>query len=241
MDAGVISRLLASAEAPLLPGAAALWLVLHLGWAIVLGSGMMLISGKLAARQRWIMSLLVVLWTLLPGTASPAFWLGLAFQSPSFMSLVLCLGWLLHGVVRRQRTADLLPHWDRRALKVLLATGIALGWLLLLDTMALFPFSLYAWGFGASAFAVVLAVAALLWLIRGSVASALPLAVLALFALSRLPTGNVWDALLDPWLWLVLQIGWLVSAARRLSKARRLSPTTRVGTASVADTRRFPN
>jgi hypothetical protein len=28
---------------------------------------------------------------------------------------------------------------------------------------------------------------------------------LLLFAATRLPTGNLWDAVLDPWLWLALQ------------------------------------
>jgi hypothetical protein len=38
---------------------------------------------------------------------------------------------------------------------------------------------------------------------------------LALFVLLRLPTGNVWDALLDPWLWLLLQADWLQRRVRR--------------------------
>ena len=227
MDASAISKLLISTEIPLLPGDTAMWLALHAGWAIVLGSGMLLLAGKLATGYRWSMTLLVVLWTLLPGTVSPAYWLGLAFQSPSLASDVICLGWLLRSVRRRRETADLPPQWDPRALKILWATGIALGWCLLLDTLALFQFSLYACGFGASAFAVVLAAAAALWLLLGSAASALPLAVLALFALSRLPTGNVWDALLDPGLWLALQVGWLLSVVRRLWVARRWSAATR--------------
>jgi hypothetical protein len=32
----------------------------------------------------------------------------------------------------------------------------------------------------------------------------MPLALL-LFVVLRLPTGNVWDAVVDPWLWLVAQ------------------------------------
>jgi len=40
-------------------------------------------------------------------------------------------------------------------------------------------------------------------------------AVLLLQVLLRLPTGNLWDALLDPWLWVVLQVGWLQHALRR--------------------------
>jgi hypothetical protein len=35
------------------------------------------------------------------------------------------------------------------------------------------------------------------------------------FGIWRLPTGNAWDAVLDPWLWLVLQ-GYLVRAAWRV-------------------------
>ena len=38
-------------------------------------------------------------------------------------------------------------------------------------------------------------------------------AALLLFAVFRLPSGNLWDAVLDPWLWLVLHIvavrGWV--------------------------------
>jgi hypothetical protein len=36
---------------------------------------------------------------------------------------------------------------------------------------------------------------------------------LLLFALTRLPTGNVWDALLDPITWVGLQL-WLLFRAR---------------------------
>lgn len=189
--------------------------MLHVGWAIVLGSAVLLLGGKLASGHRWRATLLVMLWTVWPGPASPAHWLGLAFQSPSLTSIVICVGWLVHQARRRQGPTDWLAQLDLRALNIELLLGIVLGWFLLLDTMAWLPVSLYAWGFGSSAFSTVLAFAALLWLLRGSLASALPLMVLALYASSRLPTGNVWDALLDPWLWLVLQIGYLVSVVRR--------------------------
>jgi hypothetical protein len=228
MDASVFSRLLFSTETPLLPGATGMWLAMHAGWAIVLGGGVLLFTGKLAPGYRWSLSLLMMVWTLMPGIASPAYWLGLAFQSPSLMSLAVCPGWVLQRARQRRGLPDLFKQSDLRALNVLLALGIVLGWLLFLDTMAWLPGSLYAWGFGANAFAATLAVAALLWLALGSTVSALPLAVLTLFALSRLPTGNVWDVLLDPWLWLALQARWLLSVARRLSAARRISAATRV-------------
>jgi hypothetical protein len=168
-----------------------------------------------------------MLWTLWPGTASPAYWLGLAFQSPSLTSIIVCLGWLLHRTHRPQGRSDFLLESDLRALHMLSMMGVVLGWLLLLDTMALLSFSLYAWGFGSNAFAVAMALAALLWVALPTRASSLPLLVLTLFAISRLPSGNVWDALLDPWLWLVLQIGWLISGVRHFWAAKSLSPATR--------------
>jgi hypothetical protein len=48
------------------------------------------------------------------------------------------------------------------------------------------------------------------WLLRGHAAanhgSTLWIAptALLLFAVTRLPTGNLWDALMDPWLWVLL-------------------------------------
>ena len=114
-----------------------------------------------------------------------------------------------------------------RAWPWLAALGIVLGWVLLLDTLAWWPLSVYAWGFSAAAVGAVALVAVLLWGISGQAVWALPLGVLVLFVLTRLPTGNVWDALLDPWLWVALQAGWLVNLVRRWQAARRVSPATR--------------
>jgi hypothetical protein len=88
---------------------------------------------------------------------------------------------------------------------------LVLGWLLLLDTAALLPFSLYAWGFTPAAVAVTTALALLPWLGgRGKLAfvpSVYLLAlVVAVMVVLRLPTGNVWDAWLDPWLWVALHV-----------------------------------
>lgn len=222
MDTSAFLNLLFSSN-PLLPGSVVNWLSLHLGWAVVLGSGAWLICHWLLPRHRWVLALLVLLWTLLPNAASPAFWLGLAFQSPSLMSVVLCIAWLLSRTGREPAVAA-----DAQAQKILLVLGTVLGWVLLLDTLAWFPVSIYAWGFGSAAVALALVVAMLFWLLIGSRVSALSLAVLALFVLTRAPTGNLWDALLDPLLWLVLQLGWLFNFARRFWMSRRLSPAIRV-------------
>jgi hypothetical protein len=205
-----------------LPGAAIQWLALHLGWVIVLGCGARLLAGRFLPRYPWALALLVFLLALLPGAVSPAFWLGLAFQSPSLMTVVIGLAWLLQQFSRASTGAASCFEADVRSIKMLSAFGVVLGWVLLLDTLAWFSVSVYAWGFSSPVVIAAVVVAALFWVQQGSVASALPLAVLTLFVLTRLPSGNLWDALLDPWLWLVLQTGWLFSVLRR-----RLTAATR--------------
>ena len=227
MDLSSYFRLALSSGNALLPAATVTWLSLHLGWAIVLGAVTLQLASRLPTRGRWTLASLMWLWTLLPGAASPVFWLGLAFQSPSLMSVLLCIAWLwpppgpVPGVVNLSATAD------SRSQKVLLLLAVVLGWVLLLDTLAWFPVSIYAWGFGSAAVALALLAAALLWLLLGSRATVSLLVVLAVFVLTRAPSGNLWDALLDPLLWLALQIGWLFNLVRRHSMARRPSPATR--------------
>ncbi len=224
MDA--IFHLLSPTDNPVLPTATAMRLALHGVWAILLGSATMLITRRLAWSHRSGLACLMMLWTLLPGHASPAYWLGLAFQTPSLMSAVICLGGAVN-LIRREPELGVWRAGSRVAgLQILVPFGVVLGWLFLLDTLAWFPVSVYAWGFSAVAVAVVAFLATLLWVVSGTLVSAAPLIVLTLFVLSRLPTGNLWDALLDPWLWVALHWVWLVSALRRL-KQRRLSATTR--------------
>lgn len=227
MDIHAFLELLFATDNPLLPSATAVWLALHLGWALVLGSAVMLLAGKLAQRYQWGLGCLLLLWALLPSPMSPTYWLGLVFQAPSLTSVVLCLGYLRGRARRRQGGGPGIAASDPQALKILLGFGVALGWLLLLDTLAWLPVSVYAWGFASAAVAALLVLAALLWLLRGSLVSVLPFVVLALFVLGRWPTGNLWDALLDPLLWLALQVGWLVSAWRRWMAPRRGRSATR--------------
>jgi hypothetical protein len=227
MDLSSYFRLALTPGNALLPGATVTWLSLHLGWAIVLGAVTLQLASRLPTRGRWTLAGLVLLWTLLPGAASPAFWLGLAFQSPSLMSVVFCIVWLLPPPGRVPGVAALSATADSGSQKVLFLLGVVLGWVLLLDALAWFPVSIYAWGFGSAAVALALLAAALLWLLSGSRATVSLLAVLALFVLTRAPSGNLWDALLDPLLWLALQIGWLFNLVRRHSMARRSLPATR--------------
>jgi hypothetical protein len=117
------------------------------------------------------------------------------------------------------------PNGNRRGLRPMIAlpmltlAAIVLGWVLLLDTLAWWPISVYAWGFSPSAFACVVVLA----IISLAICNDSPthrtarwsiLLVLTLYVVTRLPTGNVWDALIDPWLWLILQVRFLIWLVR---------------------------
>ncbi len=92
---------------------------------------------------------------------------------------------------------------------------MALGWALLADMLGWFPPSVYGWGFSSAALGgvAVLTMVPLLaprWLAGAEAKDGQgwmlwPLALLV-FVVLRLPTGNVWDAVLDPWLWLMIQL-----------------------------------
>jgi hypothetical protein len=191
-------------SAPALPSLWLMQLWLPLGWAVVLAAMVVLVCTRFTQRRGgvWGLPLLTALWTLLPGEVSPAYWLGLAFQAPSIMLVLLCVWaawWALQGVVVMARPG--------KPVVSLALVAVVLGWLLLLDTLAQLPVALYALGFGVPALAVV-ALVSFLPLLQTDAAKRVstwlaPLAVL-LFVLLRLPTGNVWDAVLDPWLWLGL-------------------------------------
>jgi hypothetical protein len=210
-------------HAPLLPTADAMQLWLHLGWSVVLAW----LAVAWVPRRPWTAALAVALWAWAPGAYSPAYWLGLAFQAPSVATVLLCAGGLAAWAAGRSAPCpppaaqappgteqNALPHRplaDRRVL-VLAVLGALTGWSLLLDTFALLPLQIYAWGFSPLVAGVIAAVALLPWAIGRSAGSAqgwrlavVPLAVLV-FVVWRLPSGNAWDAVLDPWLWLALQV-----------------------------------
>ena len=194
---------------PVLPGAGLLRFALPLMWAVVLAGSVCALGPRLPYRWRWVLTMLTAVWALIPGPLSITYWLGLAFQMPSLMTGLIAAGWLVAGLSQRRTFKASSPGLDRLGLM-----GIVLGWLLLLDTLALLPSSLYGWGFGTAALMLVSVLAVLFWGMAGGSALGfrgliLMAAVLVLFVVTRLPTGNLWDALLDPWLWVVLQVVWL--------------------------------
>ena len=212
---------LLSTESPLLPWPWLERLYLSAGWSAVLGASAAWLlqrwwlsaQGRGQSSKAWALGLPAVLalscW--LPGTLSPAYWLGLAFRAPSLVFTLLC-ALVLWRHYRMQWAAPLpLNMWRPWGL-----AGVLLGWVLLLDAFALWPVSLYAVGFAPLALGVMVALGLLPWLLRGAwPPSALLVLACVLFVALRLPSGNLWDALMDPLLWLLLQVSSLRRLVRR--------------------------
>ena len=210
--------LLLNPTSPVLPAAWILQWGRSVAWALVLAC----LGATLVRRQpravRAATAAALALWALAPGDVSPSFWLALAFQSPSLVGCLLCVHWLWrHLAIDSQSALQRNVAGRQLALiRACAASGVALGYLLLLDTLALLPFQMYAWGFGPQALACALALSFVPWVagMRGPLSWTAPL-VLLLFALTRLPTGNVWDALLDPITWAWLHVVLLVNVRAR--------------------------
>ncbi|MFN4005593.1 MAG: hypothetical protein ACK4MJ_03770 [Hylemonella sp.] len=201
---------LVSTASPLLPAPALARAYLALGWGLVLAAALAWGLRQRAAFAGWRRALpgLLLLWSLLPLPLTPPHLLGLAFQAPS-LTLALWAAWALAAAYRPHAAADCVGA----ALQRHAAVFAGLGTLLVLDALALLPgLPLYAWGYAPAVVALLAALAGLPWLLqRGAALSGLLGAALLLYVALRLPSGNVWDALLDPWLVLIL----LVRALRR--------------------------
>ena len=187
----------------------------HAAWGVVMAAcGVGVLSWRTPFPQRfaigWVVLSLVV--CALPGGASPAHWLTLAFHLPSLL-LVSCCVMTMSANARCVACYRVLP------------TGLALGLViagtvLYVDTVGWFGMGLYVRGFGPeAAFAGLLVGAAAVFAIatnQSRSASFAVLLALMAFALCRLPTGNVWDAVLDPLLWV-----WAIFSLVARAKARR--------------------
>ena len=207
--------------APLLPQPFFLPLLRQAGWALVLAA---LVSAALQGfAAHWMrdkagpLALVCALWAGIPGPWGLSYWLGLAFQTPSLMAMVLSLQYLWQRHTQRKWPQNMQapglaatqqpgPCWPCRYAVL----GMVLGWLLLLDTFSYLALALYAWGFSPLAYALLFVLAIGPWVMAPGYLQTAPapalLVVLAVFGLTRWPTGNVWDALLDPWLFVGLHV-----------------------------------
>ena len=222
--------MLISQENPWLPEPFLSKTYLSVSWAVVLvamGLGVVrwLKGSRDVARSdagggsawRWVMTVwpwALGIWALFPAPWSASYWLGLAFQSPSLLTTGLCAVYVAQGVRPKlmfSAQSQTFANWGLNGRQVpaallgLVLCGIALGWLLLLDTLNLVHLQVFAWGFSPLAVALGLCVAwaqphqSLRWTVW---------LVMLVYVITRLPTGNVWDALMDPFLWIYLHV-WL--------------------------------
>lgn len=187
-----------------LPLAVVLPLWVKLSWALVFSAVALRLTSRWPAAV-WVgVVAWALLWLPLPGVGVLSGYLALAFQTPSLV-LVAWAVWCWVDVLQSQPpqcTTPTLVAW----------VGVVLGWLLVLDTLNLWPAffnpQLYAFGFEAAGLWLVLALAAaaMVWASAPPRWTLTAVAVLAVYAGLRLPTGNVWDALLDPFVWLALHV-----------------------------------
>ena len=193
----------------------------HAAWIIILATVLLAVLPASLTRARRTLAALfgvAVVLAVLPGKAAASYWLGLVFQWPSTLLVGLCLVKLCFAWQGKPDTAAMPPA---------LAAALGLvGSLLYVDAIGLISLSLYYRGFGpygAPLLALLLAAGASLAVLRGY-ARPQGLAILGAvvaFSTLRLPTGNLWDALLDPLLW-----GWaLCTLVRQLWRWLRTHST----------------
>ena len=175
------------------------WQILYgrLAWAVVLAAAVVALLPLAWRRRTVVLGVLAACGGLmaLPHDNSPAYWLVLAFQWPSAVLAGCCLWRLGAG------------NSPPRAMPVSLAAPVALaGTVLYLDTLGWLSLGLYDAGFGprgAPVAALAIACACVLAIARqrGRPQALILLGAVAAYSIARLPTGNLWDALLDPLLW----------------------------------------
>ena len=208
------------------------WQIVYgrLAWTLVLATLLLVLWPRRMGSPRAAVVIAiggVGLLMALPGEASPAWWLGLALQYPSSLLVLLCV-------------LCLAARWQGRApgavIPSSLAAAIALaGTALYLDAIGWLAQGFYYAGFGPVA-APALALLGMAWCAlavlrgRGGRHHLALLGALLLFSLCRLPTGNLWDAVLDPLLWI-----WaLASLARRGLRRLAAMRAPRAGTTGAA-------
>jgi hypothetical protein len=215
-----------------LPPLALQVLYAHLAWGCFLAGFTVVMLGYWRTLERWqVVAVAAIAFAVCSpiGTYSASYWLGLCFQWPSpFLALCAAL-----VVWRRGRGLAHLPLMPTPLAGVVAAVGLVLY----MDSVGWLPLGLYARGFGPGAAVTglvggTLALVAVFRRVRRDLAMAVLLS-LTLFAVWRLPTGNVWDAVLDPLMWF-WAVGCLVRRGVLAARRRRpvaLSPSPLVSDA----------
>jgi hypothetical protein len=183
---------------------------------------------QLARRTKAIVIATVAVMMLLPGAASPAYWLTLVFQYPSG----LLTGYSLVALAARWRERPVIFSLNPVFALLLTVAGVALY----LDAFGVLALEMYYRGFDSGAVALLscaaaaVAAIAVFYRYAGAAGAALLTSVL-LFSVLRLPTGNLWDAVLDPLLW-AWAFGSVIVAGMRIYAARKAARPQAVAAAS---------
>ena len=158
-------------------------------------------------RWRWLIAslcwlLVLMLWP------DPLSNLGLAFQSPSLLTLCLCVNAAWQDIKGRSDRLFYTSSTEQVHVWIWLLPAL-IGWVLLLDTFGLMPWDFYSMGFEQ----------AVVWLAWGLIGVWMTsiymftladwqaqvvncwLVATALFVATHAPSGNAWDAWSDPGLW----------------------------------------
>lgn len=205
------------------PNAELLPIWIQLSWALVVFASVLRFANSFkVAIVLGLMMLVPHGW--MPDVFAPSGYLALAFQTPSLVAFAWAIFYSAQSFLRLKKENDDKPTAAHDLPTWLFVIGVFLGWALVIDTLNLWPSwfnpQLYALGFGVHAFWFVLLLsAAVMWSVAKAESLSIPLtlavlSVCAIYALLRLPTGNVWDALLDPFVWMVLHL----QLWRRLSR-----------------------
>ena len=187
---------------------------LRAGWAVVLAWCAVGLASRFTQRRsvKIVLATSAAVWAGWPGSGGAAYWLGLAFQAPSVATVLLCAVLTVRKLAGNVDLGLGPSGWSGYVLAWAVC-GVAFGWALLLDTLGVFPGSVFNWGFGAAAPAIIISVALLIRSFQKAAYSMKEVCTLALgaflFLVLRLPTGNGFDAILDPALWVVLHIALL--------------------------------
>lgn len=212
---------LTDTQSPHLPLPQAEAIYLKLSWGVVLAAAAAGMTGRMWSHgvvRRWL-CLVPLLLCLLPGEMSPAYWLGMAFRAPSL---------LFTGVVLHYLVVELAPSRAGGLQTVLsvptMGALVVLGWVLALDTFAVWPVSLWSWGFAPLVVIGVLLVTLVSWLMPGGCGRVPwgPVVLALVYVLLRLPDGNAWSMVSDPWFWAWLH---LMLLRRLVSALSRVAPT----------------
>ena len=205
-----------------LPHAALLPLWVKLSWALVVSAVVLRWTYRFKPTV-WPAAVVAVI-LLLPRTDVLSGYLALAFQTPSLVLVAWAL-WCWTDVLQLREPVSTTPT-------SMAGGGVLLGWALVLDTLNYWPSwfnpQLYALGFeSAGLWWVLVWMAAVLlyaqvpkrWVLSAVV-------VLTVYVWLRLPSGNVWDALLDPFVWLALHVQlWRVCRAGLTGRSSRQAVT----------------